>query len=171
MNEQRSFESDEIPEIEDHSAETPAESAELTAARAEAAENWEKYLRVAADLDNLRRRSERELENARKYGLERLAQALLPVRDSLEAGIAAAEEAPGPLLEGMQATLRLLDQAFEGVGVRVIDPLGVPFDPTEHEAIGMRAGAGAPNSVVEVVQRGYAIHERLLRPARVIVAQ
>jgi len=151
------------------------ESPEFAALRSEAAENWDKYLRAVADLDNVRRRSERELENARKYGVERLAQSLLPVRDSLEAGIVAAEaEAetePGALLEGIRATLRLLDQALEGAGIRVIDPVNAGFDPTKHEAIGMRSGAGEPNSVAEVVQKGYEIHERLLRPARVIVSQ
>ena len=159
----------ETPENREPSG--PESSPELAAAKAEAAENWNKYLLAAADLDNVRRRSERELENARKYGTERLAQSLLPVRDSLEAGIAVAQGEPGPMLDGMEATLRLLDQALEGVGIGVIDPLDAEFDPAKHEAIGMRAGAGEPNRVVDVVQKGYEMHGRLLRPARVIVAQ
>jgi molecular chaperone GrpE len=169
MSEESSLHST-APDDEPQSAES-GDSPELASARAEAAENWNKYLLAAADLDNVRRRTAREIENARKYGVERLAQELLPVRDSLEAGIVAAETDQGVLLEGMHATLRLLDQALESVGIREIDPLNEPFDPTKHEAIGMRSCDAEPNSVVDVVQKGYEIHERLLRPARVIVSQ
>ena len=146
---------------------------ELEQAQLEAAENHENYLRIAAELENLRKRSARELENARKYGLERLAQALLPVRDSLEAGVAAVDNVDvEALLEGKRLTLRLLNAALEQAGVAELDPEGEPFDPARHEAMTMQASATAePNTVLTVVQKGYSIHDRLLRPARVIVSQ
>ena len=152
---------------------------ELEQAQREAEENRENYLRIAAELENLRKRGARELENARKYGLERLAQALLPVRDSLEAGVAAADSADAAdnadveaLLEGKRATLRLLDAALEQAGVAEFDPEGEPFDPARHEAMTMEPSATVePNTVLTVIQKGYSIHDRLLRPARVIVSQ
>jgi molecular chaperone GrpE len=148
-------------------------AAEIETLRRQAAESWEKYLRATAELDNLRKRAAREVEIARKYGLESLAQAIVPVRDSLEAGLASAENADvAVLLEGTRATLRLLDQALTSAGVEEIDPHGEPFDPTAHEAITLRQSAHVePNTVVEVIQKGFRIHDRLLRPARVIVSQ
>jgi len=154
-------------------AQTPAdEPSELDVLRQEVSDAQDKLLRLAAELDNVRKRAGREIENARKYGLERLAQALLPVRDSLEAGLAAGEQADAEaLLEGKQATLRLLDSALEQVGIVELDPEGEPFDPAHHEAMTMQPSATAePNTVLTVIQKGYAIHDRILRPARVIVA-
>jgi molecular chaperone GrpE len=146
---------------------------ELEALREEAAEYRERYLRAAAETENVRKRAERDVENARRYGLERLAQALLPVRDSLEAGLATADKADvEALLEGKRATLRLLDAALKQVGITELDPLGEPFDPEKHEAMTMQTSATAePNTVLTVIQKGYAIHDRLLRPARVIVSR
>jgi molecular chaperone GrpE len=145
---------------------------ELEALRRQAEENWTQYLRAVAELDNYRKRSARELETARRYAAERLGQAVLPVRDSLEAALASAENVDvQTLLEGDRATLKLLDQAFESVGIREIDPAGEPFDPTRHEAMAMQPSADhAPDTVVTVIQKGYELHDRLLRPARVIVA-
>ncbi len=153
------------------SEEAPEES--LDELRRKAEDNWNRYLRVAAELDNLRRRSARELENAHKFGVERLVQAVLPVRDTIEAALAAGDNADAAtLLEGERATLRLLDQALESVSVREIDPLGEPFDPSKHEAMSVLPSAEAePDSVLEVIQKGYEIHDRLIRPARVIVAR
>jgi molecular chaperone GrpE len=146
---------------------------ELEKAQLEARENLDRYMRLAAELDNVRKRAARELENARKYGQERFAASLLPVRDSLAAGVASAENADiEALLEGKRATLRLLDAALEQAGITEVDPEGEPFDPARHEAITMQPSATAePNTVLAVVQTGYAIHDRLLRAARVIVAQ
>jgi molecular chaperone GrpE len=147
--------------------------AEVEALRREAEEHRERSLRMAAELDNLRKRSAREVDAARKFGAERLAQAILPVRDSLEAGIAAAEKAElQALLDGQQATLRLLDGAMAANGIREIAPVGEPFDPNKHEALSLVAVPGAAaNTVVEVVQKGYELNERLLRAAKVIVAR
>ena len=150
-----------------------ASDAALEALRREADEHRDRYLRVAAELDNLRKRSAREVELARKVGAERLAQAILPVRDSLEAGLAAAEKVgQGALLEGFRATVRLLDEAFGAAGIREIAPYGLPFDPNKHEALSVLAAANvAPNTVLEVVQKGYELNDRLLRAAKVIVAR
>ena len=145
----------------------------LEAARREAAENWERFLRTAAELENFRKRHARDVENARKFGAEPLAQALLPVRDGLEAALAATDSVDREtLVEGQRAIMRLLDEAFDAAGIRIIEPRGEPFDPAKHEAIGVLPAAHvAPNSVLEVMQTGYELNERLLRPARVIVAR
>src|SRR5271167_3926913 len=145
----------------------------LAAAEAKAAENWSSYLRAMAELDNFRKRTERELDNARKFAIERFAQELVGVGDSLEAGINAATANPGPaLLEGAQATLKQLHRAFEKAGIKLIDPAGEPFDPAWHEAIAVQESRdAAPNTVLSVIQKGYSLNGRLLRPARVIVSR
>jgi molecular chaperone GrpE len=165
MNEQT--ERDEAPP-----AAEPADP-ELEALRREAEEHRDRYLRAAAELDNFRKRSAREIEAARRFGADRLGQAMLPVRDSLEAGLAAAEQAgQTAVLEGLRATLRLFEEAFQACGIREIRPLGQPFDPAKHEALSLLPAAGVePNTVIEVVQKGYEINERLLRAAKVIVAR
>ena len=161
----------------EHAPEQPESSdamdSELEALRREADEHRDRYLRTAAELDNFRKRSARELDAARKFGAERLAQAILPVRDSLEAGLAAAEKAGHTaLLDGQRATLRLLDEALTGAGIREIDPVGEPFDPNKHEALSLVPAQGvAPNTVLEVVQKGYELNERLLRAAKVLVSR
>jgi molecular chaperone GrpE len=145
----------------------------LAAAEAKAAENWNSYLRAVAELENFRKRTERELENARKYAVERFAQELVGVGDSLEAGIAAAAGNPGPaVLEGAQATLKQLQRAFDKAGIKIIDPVGEPFDPAWHEAMVAQESRDAPpNTVLAVIQKGYSLNGRLLRPARVVVAK
>jgi molecular chaperone GrpE len=148
-------------------------SAALAAAEAKATENRNNYLRAVAELDNFRKRSEREIDNARKFAVERFAQELVTVGDALEAGINAGVANPGPaLLEGAQATLRQLHRAFDKAGIKIIDPEGQPFDPQWHEAMAVQESADRPpNSVLTVVQKGYSLNGRLLRPARVIVVK
>jgi molecular chaperone GrpE len=126
-----------------------------------------------AELDNFRKRSEREVDNARKFAVERFAQDLVGVGDALEAGITAGAANPGPaVLEGAQATLRQLQRAFEKAGIKVIDPAGQPFDPEWHEAMVTQESRDKPaNTVLTVVQKGYSLNGRLLRPARVIVSK
>jgi molecular chaperone GrpE len=145
----------------------------LAEAQAKAAENRDSYLRAMAELENFRKRTERELDNARKFAIERFAQELVGVGDSLEAGINAATANPGPaLLEGAQATLKQLHRAFDKAGIKVVDPLGLPFDPAWHEAMAVQESPdAAPNSVLSVIQKGYSLNGRLLRPARVIVSK
>lgn len=151
-------------------AEAPAT---LAAAEAKAAENWNSYLRAVAELDNYRKRMERELDNARKYAVERFAQELVGVVDSLEAGInAAGAHAATALLEGSAATLKQLQRAFEKAGIKVIDPKGQPFDPAWHEAMLAQESADQPaNTILSVIQKGYSLNGRLLRPARVVVSK
>lgn len=152
----------------------PAEApTALAAAEAKASENRNSYLRAVAELENYRKRTDRELENARKYAVERFAQDLVGVGDSLEAGIVAATANPGPaLIEGAQATLKQLQRAFDKAGIKVIDPLGQPFDPAWHEAMVAQESRDQPaNTVLSVIQKGYSLNGRLLRPARVIVSK
>jgi molecular chaperone GrpE len=146
---------------------------ELEALRREAEEHRDRHVRAVAELDNFRKRSAREVDAARRFGAEKLAQGILPVRDSLEAGLKAAESAgQTPLVEGQRATLRLLDDALAAAGVREINPLGQPFDPNKHEALSLVPAAGvAADTVLEVVQKGYELNERLLRAAKVLVAR
>lgn len=152
---------------------SPDASAALAAAEAKAAENRNNYLRAVAELDNFRKRSEREVDNARKFAIERFAQELVTVGDALEAGINAGVGNPGPaLLEGAQATLRQLHRAFDKGGIKIIDPEGQPFDPQWHEAMAVQESGEHPaNTVLSVVQKGYSLNGRLLRPARVIVSK
>ncbi|MGA1769148.1 MAG: nucleotide exchange factor GrpE [Steroidobacteraceae bacterium] len=136
-------------------------------------EQRDALLRAVADLDNYRRRVAREVEQARQFGAERLAEALLPVLDSMELALANAGSAdPKVLLEGQQATLRLLVKAMGGAGITEIDPLGQAFDPAQHEAMAMQPSAeAAPDTILNVIQKGYVLNGRLLRPARVIIAR
>ena len=163
--------------------EAPAEAAgatspgtlesELAEARARADEHWNSYLRAVAETDNLRKRAQRDVEAASRYAIERFAGELLDVRDSLELGVAAGASAePARLLEGMEATLRLLNRAFEKSGLSVVDPAGQPFNPEFHEAMATQPSADQPpGTVLAVVQKGYVLNGRLLRPARVLVAR
>ena len=152
----------------------PAPTPEQLLAEAEtrATEQRVAYLRAAAELENYRKRSAREIEAVRQFGIERFAAELLPVADSLGLGLDATAQAdPETLAEGHRATLRLLQKAFEQAGIAAIDPAGQPFDPQLHEAMAIRLSAELPaDTVVQVVQKGYLLNGRLLRPARVIVS-
>lgn len=172
---------DDMPEAEAETGREPeAEAAEeaveaapaLEELQAKADENWNRYLRAAAEVENVRKRAIRDVENARKFALENFSRELLAVKDSLEMGIDAAESADAASLrEGSEATLKLLAGTLERFGITEIDPQGEPFDPELHEAMTMQPSADVePGSVVTVIQKGYALNERLLRPARVIVA-
>jgi len=144
----------------------------LEAAEATGTENWNRYLRTAAELDNFRKRAARDVEAARRSGVEKLAAELLAIVDSLELGLESGGTASvESLMAGKEATLRLLRTAFDKFGIEVVDPLGEPFDPQLHEAMSMQPSTTAvPGSVLVVLQKGYRIGDRLLRPARVIVA-
>jgi molecular chaperone GrpE len=135
--------------------------------------HWEQYVRAAAELDNVRKRAQRDIEAANRYGLEKFAAELLPVKDSLELAVQNAPRADvKSLREGQEATLQLLSRALEKLGITMIDPVGEPFDPARHEAMMTQESSTAePNSVLKVVQPGYELNGRLLRPARVIVAR
>ena len=129
-------------------------------------------LRERAEIENQRKRLQRDLEQARKFANERLLGELLPVCDSLERGLAVDNADVAALREGMDLTLKALLKVAEGNGLKPIDPLGQPFDPERHQAMTMVAAPGkAPNTVVAVMQKGYALNDRLLRPALVAIAK
>ena len=163
---------DAVNEQTDEAGQTPGPEAALEAAEAKATENWDRYLRAAAEIENVRKRATRDVENARKFALEGFSRDLLAVKDSLEMGIQAADKADADsLLEGKAATLKLLATTLERFGIEELDPVGEPFDPELHEAMTMQPSADAePGSVLRVVQKGYSLNGRLLRPAMVIVA-
>lgn len=144
----------------------------LSRADATAADNWNRYLRSVAELENVRKRAARDIEAARRAGIEKLASELLVIADTLEMGLeSSATASPESLLAGKAATLRLLQAAFDKFNIEVVDPAGDRFDPRLHEAMSMQPSSTAePNSVLVVLQKGYRIDDRLLRPARVIVA-
>lgn len=146
----------------------------LAAALAKADDNWNSYLRAVAEFENFRKRTDREIDNARKFAVERFAQDVVTVADALEAAVNASAGA-GPEaahLEGAQATLRQLHRAFDKAGITLLDPAGKPFDPAWHEAmVAVDRSDVPPNTVVDVVQKGYTLNGRLLRPARVVVSR
>ncbi len=148
----------------------------LAAARAEAEQYKEEVLRARADLENARRRHERELEGARRYALESFLQELLPVIDSLELGLAAVSETENAdvekFREGTELTLKMLLGLLEKYGVTPVYPVGEKFNPELHQAMSMQETADAePGTVLTVVQKGYKLHDRVVRPAMVIVAK
>jgi molecular chaperone GrpE len=141
-----------------------AVDAQLEAARTE-------QLRLLAEMDNLRKRVARDVESARKFGAERLLGDLMPVCDSLEAGLRAEQADPVKLREGLQLTWRMLQKALESNGLRLIDPIGEPFDPQTQQAVNtVESGHYPPGTVAAVLQKGYVLNDRLLRPALVSVA-
>ncbi len=145
----------------------------LENAQTQVQESRDAHMRAMAELENVRRRTGRDVENAHRYGLEKFVSELLPVRDSLELGLEAGEKADArSLLAGKEATLKLLQSAFDKFNISEINPIGAPFDPQLHEAMAVQESAASePNSVLQVIQKGYQLNGRLLRPARVIVSK
>ncbi|WP_345066260.1 nucleotide exchange factor GrpE [Acidovorax lacteus] len=146
-------------------------NAELAELKAKSAELADQYLRAKAEAENARRRAEDEVTKARKFGIESFAESLLPVCDSLDAALAIKEATPQQLREGADATLRQLQSALERNKVLAIQPAaGEKFDPHQHQAISMVPAEQEANTVVAVLQKGYLIADRVLRPALVTVA-
>jgi molecular chaperone GrpE len=147
----------------------------LEQAQAKAEEHYDQMMRAHAELENLKRRHERDLENAHKYALDRFVAELLGVWDSLELGHSAAQDEAADvhkLREGTELTLKMLGDAMGKFGVEQIDPLNQPFNPELHQAMSMQPRADVPpNTVVTVVQKGYTLNGRLVRPAMVMVSQ
>lgn len=159
------------------SDDTPDNTPDIDALAAQVQEYRDAALRARAELENALKRQRRELENAHKYGTEKLAGLLLPVVDSLERAVSvdhsvATETLVAQLVEGNRLTLNLLNKALADADISVIDPQGEPFDPGQHQAITMQPTDAVPaNHVVDVMQKGYRLHDRLVRPAMVVVAQ
>lgn len=144
--------------------------AQLKKAEDEAAAMREAYLRARADVENLRRQGQAEVAKAHRYGIEKFAESLLPVRDALETALAV-EASPEALRAGVELTLKQLAAAFDKAQLTVIDPVGEKFDPHAHQAMAMVQSDQPPNTVVQVMQKGWRLNDRVLRPAMVMVAQ
>ncbi len=149
----------------------------LQDAQAKADQHWNQLLLARAETDNVRRRAERDVESAHKFALEKFVRELLPVKDSLELGLAAAEGEQAELAkirEGMELTLKVFTIALEKFGVQVVDPApkGDKFNPEFHQAMAMQETRDVePNTVLTVYQKGYLLNERLIRPAMVVVSR
>ena len=160
------------PGDQDEAAEGSTLQASLAAAESRALESRDLYMRALAELENVRKRASRDVEQAHKFALERVAHDLIGVKDSLELGLANASGSADALREGTRATLQLLSKALEKAGLTEIVPQGEQFNPELHEAMMAQPSAEhVPNSITQVVQKGYQLNGRLLRPARVIVAK
>jgi molecular chaperone GrpE len=159
------------PRDERNIAAEPDAEQKLAELEARHAEVSDAYLRAKAEAENVRRRSEEEIAKARKYALESFAESLLPVKDSLEAAIAVETSSPEQMLEGVHATLRQMSSVLERNKVLEINPpVGTRFDPHQQQAISVVPADQDPNTVVAVLQKGYLIADRVLRPALVTVA-
>jgi len=163
-------------ETEENTAETEETSLEiqLADAKAKADENWDQLVRSRAEMENIRRRSERDLANAHKFALEKFAQELLPVMDSMEMGVAAAMDENADvskLREGTEMTLKMFENAIKKFGIKSVHPKGESFNPDHHQAMTMIDSPDhEPNMIIDVMQKGYLLNERLVRPAMVVVS-
>ncbi len=166
-----------VPPEQQPSVESAAEAASagensaLAAAEQKAAENYEAMLRARAETENMRRRAAEDVLKAGKFGAEKFANAMVPVKDSLEAALASESGDIASMREGVELTLKQVQQAFASAGVEEVNPMGEKFDPHKHQAISQIEAPGEPNHVVQVLQKGYLLHERVLRPALVIVSK
>ena len=148
---------------------------ELEEAKQKAHDNWDKAVRTQAEMENLRRRTQKDLEDAHKFALTGFAKELLPVFDSLVLGLQAAtgdSEDVKKFREGSELTIKQFEAMFAKFKIEAVDPLGLPFNPEQHQAMLMQVVEGAEaNTVVNVFQKGYTLNGRLLRPAMVVVAK
>jgi len=179
--EEQATRADNEHEVADELAALKAEDLikRVRVAQEKADENWDIALRAKAEMDNVRRRTEKDIANARKFGIEKLASELLPVKDSMEMGIKAVQEietkdeATAKILEGMEMTLKMMSDAMGKVGIKEVAPLeGDAFNPEFHQAMTMQEIEGAKsNTIITAFQKGYTLNERLMRPAMVVVAK
>ncbi|MGI9227674.1 MAG: nucleotide exchange factor GrpE [Gammaproteobacteria bacterium] len=145
---------------------------ELEDAQQKISDFQDRILRMQAEMENLRKRTERDLSNAHKYGIEKFAGELLQVKDSLELGLGASDVDLAKLQEGTELTLKMLTAVLKKFSIEEINALGEAFDPNLHEAMTLQESAEySPNKVINVMQKGYTLNDRLLRPAMVIVAK
>lgn len=149
----------------------PSPEEQLRQAEQKAQEHLESWLRAKAETENLRKRAQADIASAHKYAVESLAEALLPVRDSLEAALAIENVTLESLKSGIELTLRQLNAVFEKASLREINPVSEKFDPHKHQAMTVVPHPGEPNQVVSVMQKGYLLHERVIRPALVTVSK
>lgn len=161
----------EVDASDSPAAKIAALEAQVATLTQEKKELWEKVVRGAADLDNFRKRTKRDLDDARADARTRVLKEMLPVADNLERAVAHATGDTAAVLEGVKLVLRQFTHAFERTEVTAIEAEGKPFDPNLHEAIGQQESDDPPGTVVSVLQRGYKLGDRLLRPALVVVAK
>ena len=176
-------EQEPVVEEIDHEAEMQAEEealvqaeddliARIETAEKKAEEHWDLLLRTKAEMENLRRRTQKDLENAHKFGIEKFVTELLPVMDSMELGLAAEEASTESLREGMTLTISMVSQMFEKFNIKMLDPMNEKFDPEFHQAMAAQpTDEVEPNTVIAVMQKGYVLNERLVRPAMVMVSK
>lgn len=161
-------------DVEAAASSGPSLQEQLEAALKTAEENWDQLLRTKAEMENLRKRAQRDIENAHKFGLDKIANELLGVRDSMELGLGAAEESADvkSLREGAELTLKMLTQVMERFGIQEVNPVHQRFNPELHQAMTMQESDQLePNTVIAVIQKGYTLNDRLLRPALVTVSK
>ena len=144
---------------------------QLKKAELAATEHHDAWLRAKAEADNIRKRAQADVANAHKFAVENFTAELLTVKDSLEAALAAENATADSMKSGVELTLRQLKNAFDKFNVAEINPAGQKFDPHRHQAISTMESAAEPNTVVQVLQKGYLLHDRVIRPALVIVAK
>lgn len=174
---QQEIEAEENPETEEAASLEHLDYEELeeklTLAEQKAHENWEQVVSLQAELVNVRRRAERDVENAHRYGVEKLISSLIPVLDSLEQALQLAEKDQNQgMKEGLELTIKLFLDVLEKSEVEQVNPHGATFDPQQHEAMSVVPSADVPaNTVLEVFQKGYMLKGRVIRPARVIVSK
>jgi len=149
----------------------PSPEEALRQAEQQAKDHYDAWLRAMAEADNVRKRAQEDVAKAHRYALESITEALLPVRDSLEAALAAPNVTMESLKTGVELTLKQLAAVFEKFSIAEINPVGEKFDPHRHQAISTVESKQPPNTVVQVVQKGYELNDRLLRAAKVLVAR
>lgn len=145
---------------------------QIKIAEQKAEENWEQLLRTKAEMENLRRRTQKDLESAHKFALEKFVNELLPIMDGMEMGLNVEEASVDSLKQGMELTINMLSSAFNKFNISAIDPQGEKFDPELHQAMSMQPTDDVePNTVIAVMQKGYTLNDRLVRPAMVMVSK
>lgn len=143
----------------------------LASAEAKAAESYDQFVRTRAEMENIRRRSAEDVLKAQKFGVEKIADALLAVKDSMDAALVVESPSVESFKTGVELTARQLTNVFEKFSIVEVNPAGEKFDPTKHQSIAALESEQTPNTVINVMQKGYLLHDRILRPALVTVAK
>ncbi len=170
--EQQDMQQEDEAKLESPEKNADSLESQLEDAQKKATENWEQFLRAKAEMDNLRRRNTKDVENAHKYGIEKFVTELLPVLDGMAMGLATEDASAESLREGMELTMNMMGKMMEKLGIEEVDPLNEKFDPEKHQAMTMQPNAEVePNTVIAVMQKGYVLNDRLIRPAMVMVSK
>jgi Molecular chaperone GrpE (heat shock protein) len=164
-------EGNETQQVQPEAERMPSPEELLRQAELLATEHHDAWLRAKAETENVRRRAQEDIAKAHKFGIEKFAADLLAVKDSLEAALAVENATVESYRSGVEVTLKQLEQVFERQSLKTVDPAGQKFDPHQHQAISMLPSDQEPNTVINVLQKGYVLHDRVIRPALVTVAQ